>query len=158
MSNPVVDQALSIAKPRLEALVEQTKTNFMQSFGDFVESAHKDRLAKLFKEAGQAKINALAAADEAKAREWEDIYRTKLDSIETLGLAVKIVGAAKAHSFLRETAKNVLDTLGGVAAEILKTVVSGVVQGAITGLTGGAAPAIGGGIASLAGAFLKGGK
>lgn len=155
MSNELLDQVIEIAKPQLEALVEQTKTNFMATFGDFVESAHKDRLAQLFKEAGEAKIKALLAKDSAKAAEWQDIYATKIASIETLGLAVKIVGAAKSRSFLMETAKQVLDTLGGVAATVLKTIVAGFVQGAIAGVTGGAAPAIGGGIAALAQGFLN---
>lgn len=155
MSNQLLDQVIEVARPQLEALVEKTKDNFMVTYGEFVESAHKDRLAQLFKEAGQAKIKALMAKDEAGAKEWEDIYATKLASIETLGLAVKIVGSAKARSFLMETAKQVLDTLGGVAANVLKTVVSGFVQGAIAGVTGGAAPAIGGGIAALAQGFLN---
>jgi hypothetical protein len=119
-----------------------------------VESAHRAKLEKLIEEAAQAKLKAIAALDEKKAKEWEDIARTKLDSIQTLGLAVKITGSAKAHSFLKEAASQILDTLAGVAAGVLKTVIAGLVQGAISGLTGGAAPAIGGGVASVAGSFL----
>lgn len=150
------DQVVDVAKPQLEVLLAKTRENFMASFGSFVESIHKDRLETLFKEAGEFKLKAIVEKDENKARQYEDIYRTKLDSIETLGLAVKIVGSAKAHSFLKETAKSILDTFGGIAASLLKTVIAGLVQGAITGLTGGAAPAIGGGLASVAGTFLGG--
>jgi len=154
VSASIQDQVVALAKPQLEALVEKTKSNFMEAFGDFVESSHKDRLEKLIKEAAEAKLKAITTSDSVKSKEWEDIARTKLDSIQTLGLAVKIVGAAKAHSFLKEAAKQVLDTLAGVAAGVLKAIVAGLVQGAITGLTGGAAPIIGGGIASVAGTFL----
>lgn len=154
MSASIQDQVVALAKPQLEKLVEKTKANFMEAFGDFVESSHKDRLEKLIKEAAEAKLKAIAESDSAKSKMWEDVANTKLDSIQTLGLAVKIVGAAKAHSFLKEAAKQVLDTLAGVAAGVLKAVVAGLVQGVVTGLTGGAAPAIGGGIASVAGSFL----
>jgi hypothetical protein len=142
--------AMTAARPQLDALVAQAKKNFMAAYGSFVEAAHKDKLEKLFAEAGEAKIKALSAEDQKKSREWADIYETKLASIETLGLAVKVVGDAKAASFLRETARQILDTLGGVAAAIFKTVISAVVQGVVQGFTGGS----GGGLDAVANSFL----
>ena len=153
----VRDQVVATAEPELRALADKARANFMTYFGDFVESAHKDRLEKLFKEAAEAKLKSVTVAEPKERADYEEVARMKLASIATLGLAVKITGSAKAASILKETATQVLDMFVSVAGTLLKSLISGVVQGAVVGLTGGAAPAIGGTIAGVAGTFLAGG-
>jgi len=148
---PTIDEILAAVKPQLAPVADQMKTNFMAAFGSWVESSHKDRLEQLFKDAAEAKLMALVSQDPEKVIEWQDIYRAKLASMTTLGLAVQIVGEAKAASILKEMASQILDVFGAVAA----TVIGIFIKGAISGLSGGVGPAVSEGIASLAASFLK---
>jgi len=59
----VRDQVVATAEPELRALADKARANFMTYFGDFVESAHKDRLEKLFKEAAEAKLKSVTVAE-----------------------------------------------------------------------------------------------
>lgn len=148
------EQIIAIAEPKLVEAAERIRGNFMTKFGEFVESSHKDKLEELFKDAADAKIKCLMQTDTNLARQWAQVYESKVRAMETLGLGSKVVADAKAASFLMETVHLVLDTLGDIAMSIIKGVTAGLVSGAINALTGGAAGAIGGSLASAAGSFL----
>ena len=150
----IQDKVIEIAKPRLEELAGQVQTNFFKRWGEFVESAHREDLESRFKSAAEAKLNALTASSTDEARQWAETYATTIRSIETLGLSAKVVADAKAASFWAEAIDAALETLGGVAAGILQTVVTSVVSGAISGITGGSGDAVIGGLADAGGGFL----
>lgn len=157
------DQVRAAIEPQLRATAATLKTSFMETFGTLVEASHKDRLEKLFGEAAEARIQYSLATDPKKAEEYHQIFDAKMASIQTLGLAVKIVADAKAGQLqaqtinvVKEAAKSILRALGDVAMGLLKSVAAGLVQGAITGLTGGAAPALGSLAVNTAATFLAG--
>ena len=148
------EQVIAIAEPKLVEAADRIRGNFMTKFGEFVEAAHKDELEDLFKGAADAKVKCLVQTDPEKARQWAQVYESKVRAMETLGLGAKVVADAKAASFLMETVNLVLDTLEDIAISIIKGVTAGLVSGAINALTGGAAGAVGKGIAGAVDSFL----
>ena len=135
--NTAIDQARVIAEPALKATVDQLKGQFLQAFGELKNASHKAEIEKIFVEAGEIKIKAFMAKTPEEQRTLAHVFDLKLKTIETYVLAIKIVADAKAASLFKEMMKQVLDTLGVVAMNILKTVVTGLISGAISGLTGG---------------------
>lgn len=153
--NTALDQAKTIAEPALKQTVEELKGQFLQSLGEMKESIHRQEIEKIFKEAAEVKLKAFMAKTPEDQRAFARAYELKVKTIETYVLAAKIVADAKAASLVKEMLKNVLDTLGTVALNVLKTVVAGLISGAISGLTGGAGGPIAAAAVNAAGALLQ---
>jgi hypothetical protein len=146
-------ELVSAAKPQLMEMATNIRANFMDKFGTQVQMSHHEQINELLKKALEAEAEALACETADEARQWAEVSADAVRSIETLTLGAMIIADAKAHSFFMETVSTVLETFKGVAAGVLKTVISSVISGGISGLTGGAGDLIGG-IASAAGTFL----
>jgi hypothetical protein len=153
--NTAFDQAKTIAEPALQATVEDLKGQFLKAFGELKDAVHKDKIEKIFKEAAQTKIKAIMAKTPEEQRTLARVYELKVMVIETYVLSAKIVADAKAASLFKEMMKQVLDTLGVVAMNILKTVVTGLISGAIAGLTGGAGGPLAAAAVSAVGAVIQ---
>ena len=135
--NTALDQARTVAEPALQQTVNDLKAQFLTAFGEMKNAVHKSMIEQIFAEAAQAKIKAFSAKTPEDQRVQARVYELKVMSIETYILGAKIVADAKAANLFKEMMKQVLDTLGVVAMNILKTVATGLVSGAINGLTGG---------------------
>lgn len=133
MPTPLVaaaKDALAASRPQLEALVSSAKDNFVASFGDWVASSHRDVLAKLFEDAGHAKLDLLRATTAREVLEAQETFDTLVDAIDTIALADGITGKAHARAVMKSTLRQVLDTLAAVAGAVVGAVVSSYVPGA----------------------------
>jgi hypothetical protein len=153
--NTALSQAQTIAEPELRRTVDQLKTQFMTAFGELKETIHKDKIEKIFKEAAETKLQAFMAKTPEEQRKFARVYELKVMTIETYVLSAKIVADAKAASLFKEMLKQVLDTFGVVALNVLKTVATALISGALTGLTGGAGGPLAAMAVGAAGALLQ---
>ena len=127
--NSTIQAAYDAALPELNVLLDQSKVSFQATWGNFTDQLHKERLGILFKSAGQVKLKLLVAKDAAEVAELQDTYDTLLASIETLGLATRIVGEATAANLVKENMHSWLSSLGSVAGIVLKAAVSSAIPG-----------------------------
>lgn len=119
--NPTLKTILEQLQPQLETIVQRAKQEFLDRFGAWIESAHRDRLEQLFVQAGQARIACMMAQTEAEAQEQHEIFETLIEDIETLGLAVEIVGKAEARAILKSQIRAILNLIpvaAGIAVKI----------------------------------------
>lgn len=153
--NTALTQAQTIAEPALQQTVTELKGQFLRSFGSVLEAVHKDKIEQIFVEAAQTKIKAFTAKTPEDQRVYAHAYEVKVKTIETYMLSAKIVADARAASLFKEMLSQVLDTLGVVSMNIIKTVATGLISGAITGLTGGAGGPIAAAAVTAIGAALQ---
>lgn len=147
----VLKNVIDVATPQLLDLITAAKTNFLTAFGNWVESAHRERLEELFVDAAQAKIGVLTAPTLRLAREQQDIYETAIASMETLGLAIWITAKAEAVAALKATVNQVLQVLAAAAGMLIKVAIEAALPGA-GALIG---PAIGAGVTYVIDDLIK---
>lgn len=128
--NTAVQSALESARPQLDALIAGAKSNFVASYGDWVDNAHRDVLEVLFADAAEAKLDLLRAETPREVQEAQETFDTFVAAIDTLALAAEITAKAHARAVMKNTLRQVLDTLAAVAGTVAGAIVSSYVPGA----------------------------
>ena len=142
-TKPIIDlgeiqnQAIDVAKPKLKALSDRLRSDFMERYGKYVNAEDKARLDELVRQGNELAMLAVTAKNDDEARQYANALTSIENSAATLRLKVEIVQEAKDANVLAEALGAVWDTIKSVGASLIGMLVQGVAKGAISSISGG---------------------